>query len=75
MNVTLRSILQNRHCLGKTINITHSGCISGALGIQDVKLTPRNILSSIANLAPPYFYTLSHERYNFRKKKGYWTYT
>jgi len=43
-------------------------CVSLALGIQHPKYMRHIILSSVACLALPYFSTLSHIRYYFRKK-------
>jgi hypothetical protein len=39
-----------------------------ALGIQHAKHIRPIVLSSVACLALPYFYTLSHKRHDFRKK-------
>jgi hypothetical protein len=43
--------------------------VSVALVIQHVKRMRHIILSSVACLALPYFFTFSHKRYDFREKK------
>ena len=43
-------------CSGKAVSITHSECVSVALLIHHVKRMRRNILSSVAYLAVPYFF-------------------
>jgi hypothetical protein len=57
----------NRCCTGKT-NITYSQCVSVALGIQHAKHMHR-VMSSVTCLVLTHFSTLSHKRYDFRKKK------
>jgi hypothetical protein len=51
----------------KQLNITYSECVFVALIIQLAKGMHRVVLSSVARLAVPYFYTLSHKRNIFRK--------
>jgi len=43
-----------------------------ALVIQHAKRMRRMTLSSVASLALPYFFALSHKRNYFRVKKSYW---
>ena len=56
-------------CRAKAISITYSECVSVALVIQHAMRMRRIRLSSMACLAVPNFCTLSHKRYDFRKKK------
>jgi hypothetical protein len=51
-----------------SISITHSECVSVALGIQHAKRMRRIIFSSVAGPAVQYFHTPSHKRPNFRKE-------
>jgi len=60
------------HCYrGKEIIITYSECVFVALGINRVKRISRIILSSVVCSAPKYFYILSQNLHDFRKKKNY----
>ena len=52
----------------KAISVTYYECVSVALVIQHAKRMRRILLSSVACLALPYFFALSHKRYYFRKK-------
>ena len=54
----------------KVLNIM-SALVSG---MHISSFVRRIILSSVACLSLPYFPTLSHKRYEFRKKKNYRTY-
>jgi hypothetical protein len=58
----------NFFCRAKARKITYSECLSVALVIQHAKQIFLILLSSVVSVALPYFFTLSHERYDFRKK-------
>ena len=63
----IQARLRNNCCHGKTINITYPERVFAALVIQHAKWM-RGVLSSAACPAVPYFFTLSHEWYDFRKR-------
>ena len=54
-------------CLEKVISISHFECVFVALVIQHAQRMRPLILPSVACLSLPYFSTLSHKRYDFRK--------
>jgi len=54
-------------CVGKTLIITYSECMSVALVIQHAMCMFLIIFSSVVSLVMPYFSTLSHKRHDFRK--------
>jgi hypothetical protein len=66
-NIEARS--RNHVCRGKAIGITYSECVSVCLVIQHVVRMRFIILSAGACPALTYFFTLSHKRHHFRKKK------
>jgi hypothetical protein len=49
--------------------ITYSECVFVALVIQHAKHMRLVVTSFVASLAPPHFYTLSHKRYDFQRRK------
>ena len=69
----LRDFLVATDVVETEISITHSECVPVALGIQHAMRMSRIILSSVACLVLSCFSTLSHKRYDFRKKKSWRT--
>jgi hypothetical protein len=64
-NIEARS--HNHCCCRKSITITSCECAFVVLVIQHAKRMRRIILSSVACLALPYSFTLSHKRRDFQK--------
>jgi hypothetical protein len=65
-NIQARS--RNHFCLRKAMSITYTECVSVALVIRHAKRKRHIILSYLACLALPCFFTLSHKRHDFREK-------
>jgi hypothetical protein len=59
--------LSNNCCLEKVTSITYSECMLVALVIHH-KTRMRHIMISMASPVLPYFTTLSHKWYEFRKQ-------
>ena len=66
-NIEARS--RKHWCHAKTIHITYSECVSVALVIQHAKCMCYVLFVSTACPTLPYFPTLSHKLYDFKKKK------
>jgi len=66
INVTLRRVR------GKGITITNAECASAALVIQQARRKRCIILSYVAYLAQPYFFTLFYKQQDFRGKTPHW---
>ena len=58
----------NNYCGEKAISITHSEYVSVALGIQHAMRMRRVVIRGLCG-STIYFFTLSHEWYDFRKRK------
>jgi hypothetical protein len=61
----VEALLCNHCCCGKSITNTRSECESGALSIQHAERMCRNVLSFVACLDLPSFFTLYHIRHDF----------
>ena len=59
---------RNNCCRVKAVSIMYSECVSVALVSQQTKRMRLIILSFMACLYLPYFYTLSHKRHDLLKK-------
>jgi hypothetical protein len=57
----------SKFCHGKAVNIWYYKCMSVALFVQHATHKHHIILSYVSCLALPYFSTLLHNRYDFRK--------
>jgi hypothetical protein len=60
---------RNHSCRGKAMSIKYSEYVSVAVVSQHATRVRRVMLSSADCLAVPYFFTLSHERHDFRRKR------
>ena len=69
LKVTSRSVLVAvLFCSGKARSIQYSECVSVAL-VNQHAMRMRRIPSCVTSLAVSYYPTLSHKRYDLRKKK------
>jgi hypothetical protein len=59
---------RNYFSCGKATNITYSGCVSAVLVIQQAKRVLRIILWSVACLALPHPFRISHKPHDFCQK-------
>ena len=66
-NIEARSY--NYCCRGKAISITYSESVFVALGIQHAMLMLHIVICGLPGCA--IFFTLSHKRHDFRKRKIY----
>jgi len=67
--VTLKRVRVTNVATEKAVRITYSDCAFAALVIQHAKRMCHATLSSVACLALPYIFTLSHKRYDFPGQK------
>ena len=59
----------------ETLYVLNVMNVSVVIGVQHSLRMRRIVLSFVTCLAMPYFFTLSHTRHFFeKKKKGYWAY-
>jgi hypothetical protein len=65
--VNIKALSREHCCLGKTISIIHSVCVSVALVIRHGKRARPTVWLSVVCPALPYFSVLSRKRHDFRK--------